>query len=384
MAGGVALSKRILYVVNAPEFFLSHRLPLALEASKLGFEVHVATPDGQTVNEIESYGFIHHVVCLSRSGMNPFIELKTIFMIWRLFRRIRPSLVHLVTIKPVLYGGLLVRIVHIPGMVAAVSGLGSVFVTKKYRLGVVRYFVEALYRIALRHPNCMVIFQNPSDREVLISIGAVLENETRLIPGSGVDLSQYPAFPEPHGIPVITMAARLLREKGVVEFVNAARTLHERGMKCEFRLIGDLDLGNPGTITEKELMQWREEGHIRILGFRSDIAQQYAESHIVCLPSYYGEGLPKSLIEAAACGRAIVTTDMPGCRDAIVPGTTGIIVPPRDAISLANAIQTLIENKEVRKAMGVAGRQLAEKEYAIEKTVDQHMIIYQELLERAV
>jgi glycosyltransferase involved in cell wall biosynthesis len=155
-------------------------------------------------------------------------------------------------------------------------------------------------------------------------------------------------------------------------------------MKCEFRLIGDLDLGNPGTITEKELMQWREEGHIRILGFRSDIAQQYAESHIVCLPSYYGEGLPKSLIEAAACGRAIVTTDMPGCRDAIVPGTTGIIVPPRDAISLANAIQTLIENKEVRKAMGVAGRQLAEKEYAIEKTVDQHMIIYQELLERAV
>jgi len=376
------LKKCLLIVVNDPAFFLSHRLPIALAAMESGLDVHVATADGDSAAKIRAYGFEHHVVNLSRSGTNPVKEIKSIFMLWRLFRQIRPSLVHLVTIKPVLYGGLVARIVGIPGMVAAVSGLGSVFVTKKYRLGIVRHFVEVLYQMALRHPNTMVIFQNPSDRKVLISIGAALENETRLIPGSGVDLNQYPALPEPSGIPVVTMAARLLREKGVVEFVTAARTLHERGIDCEFRLVGDLDPGNPGTITEQELMQWREEGHIRVMGFRSDIAQQYAESHIVCLPSYYGEGLPKSLIEAAACGRAVVTTDMPGCRDAIVPGTTGMIVPPADAVSLANAIQTLIENEEVRKAMGVAARQLAEKEYAIEKIVDQHMVIYQEVLER--
>jgi glycosyltransferase involved in cell wall biosynthesis len=377
------LKKCLLVVVNDPAFFLSHRLPVALAAMRSGLDVHVATAGGDSVTKIKAHGFEHHVVNLSRSGTNPVKEIKSIFMLWRLFRRIRPSLVHLVTIKPVLYGGLVARVVGIPGMVAAVSGLGSVFVSKKQRFYILRQVVEVLYNLALSHPNSIVIFQNTADMEALVSIGATSEGKTRLIPGSGVDLNQYPALPEPRGTPVITMAARLLREKGVAEFAEAAKLLHKKGLTCEFRLIGDTDPGNPSTMTEDELLQIEKDGYVNLLGFRSDIARQYAESHIVCLPSYYGEGLPKSLVEAAACARAVITTDEPGCRDAVIPGKTGLLVQARNVEELADAIQFLIENPEERRRLGRAGRTLAEEKFSIEKIVSAHMEIYQEIMDAA-
>jgi glycosyltransferase involved in cell wall biosynthesis len=174
------------------------------------------------------------------------------------------------------------------------------------------------------------------------------------------------------------MAARLLRDKGVVEFVGAARLLADRGVVVKSRLIGSPDPGNPTTITQDELSAWQAEGLVELPGYLSDIPEQYAQSHIVCLPSYR-EGLPKSLVEAAACGRPVVTTDVPGCRDAIEPGETGILVPARDATALADAIQELVESPEQRRAMGLAGRELAEREFAIERIVDQHLAIYREL-----
>ena len=171
----------------------------------------------------------------------------------------------------------------------------------------------------------------------------------------------------------------MLRDKGVFEFIEAARLIHARGFDAEFHFIGDIDPGNPTTVTELDLEHWAQEGHVKLLGFRDDIPQQYAESHIVCLPSYR-EGLPKSLIEAAACGRGVVTTDVPGCRDAIEPDVTGFLVPPKDAVALANAIHKLIENPELRYEMGQNGRRLAEREFTIEKIVDEHLKIYRELL----
>ncbi len=369
---------RLLFIVNSPNFFLSHRLNLALAARRIGHEVHVATAEGDSIRAITDQGLIHHTVPLSRSGQHLGRELASIFALRRLMKRLAPDLVHLVTIKPVLYGGVAARLAGVPAVVAAVSGLGTVFVAQGGRAALVRHMVRMLYRAALGHRNLAVIFQNPDDRAALTNIGAVQEHQARLIRGSGVALANCPLVPEPEGPPVVTMAARLLRDKGVVEFVEAARLLARRGVAVRFRLIGSPDPGNPTSITPDELTVWEKEGLVELPGYLTDIPSQYAQSHIVCLPSYR-EGLPKSLVEAAACGRVVVTTDVPGCRDAIDPGKSGVLVPPRDAMALADAIQCLVENSEERRAMGRAGRELAEREFAIERIVDAHLAIYREL-----
>jgi len=369
----------LLFVVNIPEFFLSHRLPLAIAARNAGVTVHVATGPGQACEQIDRLGFEHHLLPISRSGTNPLAELRAFWGLYKVMREIRPDLVHLVTIKPVLYGGLMARLAGVPAMVAAISGLGTVFIERDQKRSWMRSGVEWFYRLALGHPNAKVIFQNPDDRAALIGIRAVREEKTALIRGSGVSLAVYPMRPEPEGVPVVTFAARLLKDKGVREFVEAARALKERGVVARFWLVGSPDLGNLTSISEEELSQWSKNGLVEALGYRTDIPDLFAKSNIVVLPSYR-EGFPKVLIEAAACGRAVVTTDVPGCCDAIEPETTGLLVPARDASALADAIQALIDAPLRRKQMGVSGRALAEREYAIEKVVDAHLAIYRELL----
>lgn len=371
-------SQKILFVVNAPEFFLSHRLPLAVAAKNSGYEVHIASAVGAEVEKIQAQGFFHHAVGFARSGQNPLVEFSTLVQLVKLFRRLKPDLVHLITIKPVLYGGFAARVAGIGSVVSAISGLGTVFIANSTAARMRRWLVLRLYTWALRQKQVAVIFQNCDDRDTLLSLGALQPNEARVIRGSGVALSDYPSFPEPEGKPVVVMAARLLKDKGTFEFVDAARVLHERGVAVDMRLIGAPDPGNPTSVTEQDIKRWQECGVVKILGYRSDIADQYARANIVCLPSYR-EGLPKSLVEAAACGRAVVTTDVPGCRDAITPGETGLLVQVRSAVALADAIQCLIEDCDLRKKMGQAGRALAEDSFAIEKIVDQHLRIYQDL-----
>lgn len=372
--------KKVMLVVNAPEFFLSHRLPIALQAKAMGYEVHIASADGPEVERIEDLGFVHHVVAFSRSGQNPIREFKTLLRIVRLFTAVKPDLVHLVTIKPVLYGGIAARVTRVKAVVVAVSGLGTVFMANSLFARVRKAVVSVLYRAALKHKQLAVIFQNPDDRDALVSIGALEPSSAKMIRGSGVDLRDYPYVPEPEGKVVVSMAARLLKDKGVVEFVDAARVLLQRGVNAEFWLIGSPDPGNPSSVTAEDVSAWVAEGVVKALGYRKDIPALYSASHIVCLPSYYGEGLPKSLVEAAACGRAVVTTDHVGCRDAIKPNVTGVLVPCQDVTRLADAIQTLAEDKDLRVSMGREGRELAEEAFAIEKIVKQHMSIYKDLL----
>lgn len=373
-------TKKILFVVNAPEFFVSHRLPLAVAAKKAGYEVDVASAFGNEVEKIQADGFSHHTVHFARSGQNPLVELQTLIQLVRLFRMERPDLVHLVTIKPVLYGGLAARVAGIRSVVAAVSGLGTVFVADSLVSKFRKWLVIRLYSIAFDQERLAAIFQNPEDRDTLLATDALRMSETRMIRGSGVALSDYPYVPEPEGRPVVVMAARLLRDKGVFEFVSAAHTLRERGVDVEMRLIGSSDPGNPTSVTDSDLERWEREGVVKLMGYRNDIAHQYASANIVCLPSYYGEGLPKCLVEAAACGRAVVTTDHPGCRDAILPDKSGLLVPIKNKVALADAIQQLVESPELRWRMGKAGRALAEDTFDIEKVVDQHLRIYEELL----
>ncbi|KWU17607.1 glycosyltransferase family 4 protein [Achromobacter xylosoxidans] len=375
----MSAARRLLFVVNNPAFFMSHRVPVALAAQRAGYDVHVATMDGPAVADIEALGMTHHAIPMTRSGKHPLQELGTLLALLRLFRRLRPQVVHLVTIKPVLYGGIAARLARVPGMVAAISGLGFVFLSNSLKMRLVRAVVARLYRLALGHRNSRVIFQNGADRDLLKLLGAVRDEQVVLIRGAGVDLDLCRALPEPPAPPVVvTMVTRLLRDKGVQEFVQAARLLRERGVPVTMRLVGGVDAGNPASATPAEVEAWQREGCVQALGERADVPQLYADSHIAVLPSYR-EGLPKSLIEAAACGRAVVTTDVPGCRDAIDPGKTGLLVPVRDPQALADAIARLAGDATQRQAMGAAGRALAEREFNIERVARIHVDLYDTL-----
>ncbi|WP_306669767.1 glycosyltransferase family 4 protein [Allopusillimonas soli] len=376
---GDSAARRLLMVVNNPAFFLSHRLPIALGAKAAGYEVHIATMDGPSVPQIVRHGLTHHAIPMSRSGKNPAQELATIHALWRLCRTVRPGVVHAVTIKPVLYGGIAARLAGVPAYVAAISGLGFIFTRKKKGLDILRLAATGLYRLALGHPNSRVIFQNANDRDVLMRAGVVKAGQAVMIRGSGVDLDRYRFLPEPPGPPVAVMAARLLFDKGVREFVDAARAAAGHGTGLRWVLAGSPDPGNPASVTEAQLDGWRKEGVIEYLGECADVAALYARSHIVVLPSYR-EGLPKSLVEAAACGRAVVTTDVPGCRDAIEPGVTGLLVPAQDARALSEAVLELAEDGAKRSAMGKAGRALAERAFDIEAIAQAHLGIYDTLL----
>ncbi len=369
----------LLFVVNNPAFFMSHRVPVALAAQKAGYDVHVATMEGPAVADIQALGMTHHPIPMTRSGKHPLQELGTLLALVRLFRRLRPDVVHLVTIKPVLYGGIAARIARVPGMVAAISGLGFVFLSNSLKRGRVRAVVARLYRIALGNPNSGFIFHTPNDRDLLKSLGAVREDQVVIIRGAGVDLDAYRPMPEPPAPPVVvTMVARLLRDKGVQEFVQAAKLLRERGVPVTMQLVGGLDPGNPASATQADVDAWQQDGCVQALGERSDVATLYAAAHIAVLPSYR-EGLPKSLIEAAACGRAVVTTDVPGCRDAIERNVTGLLVPVRDAAALADAIARLTGDATLRQAMGTAGRVLAEREFDINQVARIHVALYDAL-----
>ncbi|PLC50010.1 glycosyl transferase [Pollutimonas subterranea] len=375
---GVGRAPRLLFVVNNPAFFLSHRLPLALGAQEAGFDVHVATMAGASVPEILSHGLVHHIVPMSRSGKNPVEEVQSIYAIWKLLRRVRPDVMHAVTIKPVLYGGIAARLAGVPAYIAAISGLGFVFSKRDGGFDFLRSAATVLYRLALGHPNSRVIFQNANDRDVLQDAKVVRAGQVVLIRGSGVDLDAFQATPEPEGPPVAIMAARLLQDKGVMEFVEAARLTAGHASGLRWLLVGSPDPGNPASISQGEFDRWSKEGVVECLGERSDIAALYQRSHIAVLPSYR-EGLPKSLVEAAACGRAVVTTDVPGCRDAIEPGVSGLLVPAHNARALADAVVSLASDDALRRRMGEAGRLLAEQEFDIHKIVQKHVDLYLQL-----
>ncbi len=374
---------KLLFVVNDFGFFLSHRLEIGRRAAEMGYEVFVAAP-GEPPSELAKCGLRSESITLSRRGANPFAELVTLAGFVNLFHRVEPDLVHLVTIKPVLYGGIAARIARVPAVVSSISGLGTVFSSDAVWAAFFRRLAKGMYRLALGHKNQRVILQNSDDREVLISGAGLHQKKTVLLRGSGVLLEQYPLRDETGSVPIVAFAARLLWSKGVGVFIDAARILAERGVKARFWLIGDPDPGNPSSVPIEDLENWRAEGLVEILGFRTDVPELYAQSHIVTLPSFYGEGLPKTLIEAAACGRVVVTTDMPGCRDAIEPNVSGLLVPPRNAVALADALERLIGNAALRQAMGRAGRALAEREFGIEEVVAAHLGIYRGLLNKCV
>lgn len=376
--------KSILIIVNVDWFFISHRLPIALKALEGGYEVTVACKFTEHKAALSKMGFNVIDVPFQRSGGGIASEINTIKVIKSIVENLQPSLIHAITIKPVLYSGMALKTIKqdIP-FVAAISGLGYVFTANTLRAKATKLIASAFYKIALSQKYKTVIFQNTSDEAILTEVAKLKVADKTLIKGSGADLSVYNYLPEnTNGVVKIVMACRLLKEKGVYQFVDAARIVKEKHDDVEFLLVGTPDLENPNSIQQNEIDSWVKQGLVTYLGHRSDIPDVFANSNIVCLPSFYGEGVPKVLIEAAACGRAIITTDNPGCRDAVIEGETGLTVPIRDAKALATAVLQLIEQPELRVAMGAKARVFAEKEFDVNSVVNKHLEIYNNLLRR--
>jgi glycosyltransferase involved in cell wall biosynthesis len=372
--------KRLLFMINDLAFMISHRLPVAQAALDAGYDVHIAAPkDRVSERRLAGSGFHLHRLGMQRHNINPFQELRSCWQIYRIYRRLKPDTVHLVTIKPVLYGGIIARLARVRAVVSAISGLGFAFSGNSRKSRIISLFVKPLYRFALGHRTQRVIFQNDHDLATLASLGIGLTGKIEMIRGSGVDLDDFRPTPEPAGPVTIVVPSRLLRDKGIAEFVGAARTLKREGSTARFVVAGDAPVGNPSSIPQATLDAWKAEGMVEFWGYCSDMPDVLRQSHIVVLASYYREGLPKALIEAAACGRPVVTTDAPGCRDAVIAGTTGRLVPARDIPALADAMRGLIDDKATRLRMGIAGRELAEQAFSIDHVMRRHVEIYRNL-----
>lgn len=373
---------KLLFLVTEDWYFWSHRLPLAQEAKKRGYEVLVATRIDQHGDRLREQGFRVIPLKMQRRSTNIWKELAAVCELVSIYRHEKPDIVHQVAMKPVLYGSLAARIAGVRHVVNALAGMGYVFVSNHMKARLLRPAICTGFRFLLNGKRTRLILQNETDRNLLSGSRLVDLENIRLIRGAGVDTATFHPTDEPEGAPLIVLATRMLWDKGIGEFVEAAKLLQERGVNARFALVGDSDLQNPNSVPQSTLKEWSRTGIVEWWGKRDDMPEVFAQASVACLPSAYGEGVPKVLLEAAACGLPIVTTDTPGCRDVVRHEENGLLVPVRNTIELADALQRLIENPELRRNMGARGREIAVNEFAVEKVVAETMALYEELLQQ--
>lgn len=368
---------KLFIVVNVDWFFLSHRLPVALAAKDIGWDVTVVTADTGRLKDIAKAGFKVVNLPMSRSGMNPIQELRAFWFLYRLYKKDKPDVVHHVALKAILWGGIAAKLVKIHGVVNAVAGLGGIFTEKK---GIVPLLILNAFRFSHHRDNLLVIFQNQEDETLFRQYGVITECQSRIIRSSGVDLNVFCHTPEVDSDKVVILiTTRMIREKGIFVLVDAAEKLRsEYENKVEFWIVGGLD-DHQGAITIDEILSVCDGKYIKWLGRREDVKELIQQCQIFAYPSYYREGIPKSLIEAAAIGRPIVTTDNIGCKEVVVDAVNGFLVPIKDDELLAAKLKKLINDKELRQRMGIASRKVAEHNYGIEMVVESHLEIYRSL-----
>lgn len=373
---------RLLLNVNTGWFLISHRMEIARAARDAGYEVHVCAgiESADEEEKIRSEGFYLHRVNIDRSGLSPFRDLQYLWQVRSVMKRICPDLVHNVTVKPIVYGTIAARAFSVPGVVNAVSGLGYAFGGGGSRKAV-SFLVRSAYRVSLKGKGSgKIIFQNRDDLDAFVGAKIIERSQAVLIRGSGVDLDAFGYVEESPGIPLVVFPGRMLRDKGVLEFVEAGQLLRQRGCRVKFALAGKIDRGNPSSLGEEDMALIREESGVDWLGHVSDMASLLRRAHVVCLPSYYSEGLPKALLEACAAGRAIVTTDMPGCREAVRHGENGFLIEARSPRAIADAVEVLIRDVDLRRKMGAAGRRIAESEFDVRSVVRATLDVYRSAL----
>lgn len=364
----------LLIVASEGAAFLSHREAIGLAAKARGYDVVVACPADASRDRILAAGFRHAPISLRRGIPSPPAEIAAVWSIYRAISAVRPDLVHLLTSKPIIYGGIAARLMNVPS-ISAITGLGYVFTGDSFKRRLLRRLAVAGYGAAVNHRASHVIFQNSDDHDTFSRLGLTRHASMSMIPGAGVDLRRITPRPLDPGRPVVILPARLVRDKGVEEFVTAARMLKARGIDATFRLLGDPDPLNPTSIPLDRLQAWEREGVVEWHRHTADIDAALGVAHLVVLPSYR-EGFPKTLIDAAAAGRAAAASDVPGCRDAIVEGVTGVLFRPRDAAHLAETIQPLIADRQALTRMGANARQHAVDNFDINLVVEAHMRIY--------
>lgn len=373
--------KRLFIVVNVDWFFLSHRLPVALAAQKVGWDVVIVTADTGKLKDIEAKGLKTINLPMSRSGMNIKEELGTLHFLYMLYKKERPDVVHHVGMKTILWGTLAAKFASVLGVVNAVSGLGGFFAEDNKSM--LAKVMPKVLKFSHSRKNLLVIFQNNEDRLMYVKKGIIDDSQARFIKGSGVNLQEFCYTPEPlDGKVKIILTARMIVEKGIFLLTEAAEKLRaEYEDKVEFWLVGGLD-DHPGAITKEQLDKVCDGKYIKWLGYRTDVKELLQQSHIVAFPSYYMEGLPKSLIEACAIGRPIITTQSIGCKDTVDDCVNGFLIPSKDVDALASKLRVLIDNPEMRETMGKASREKAEKEFSLDVVIEKHLKIYKELVEK--
>lgn len=374
------MPSKILFVFPLAVNLSLHWVDRVKAIAAAGADVHVAVPDSADLNELDLASVTLHRLNAPRDR-HPFLyDFSMIREIPLVIRKVKPDILHAATTRPVLYGGLFGRLFGVPSVVLSVTGLGYLFIGKTLGVSFLRGMSAFLYRFALRHKKAITIFENPDDRDEFVGRGFVREEQTAVLVGGGIDLSKYVHALEPDTkTPLVIVAGRLLKDKGIVEFVEAAKTLKLRGVRARYALVGRNDPANPASLDVSAIEKWVEDGHVEWWGWQHDMIEVYRQANLVCLPSYR-EGAPRTIIEAAAVGRACVATDVPGCRDVVVDGVTGRLVPAQTVAPLADALQLLIEDANLRREMGTSARRYAEQEFSNEKRIVDLMRIYEKLL----
>ena len=367
-----------MLVVTEDRYLWSHRIGLAVAARDAGYDVTVATRVAAHGERIRALGIDVVDVDFARGQISPPANLGTVRALSAVFRQRTPDIVHQVAIKPIVLGSLAAARARVPAVVNALAGLGTALTSGHPKARLARPILQPALGWAMRRPNSLVIVQNSENAKFVESLGVRPERNS-LVRGAGVDVHRFRPEPEPDGPIRVTMVSRLLRDKGVYEFVEAAALVRKARPDVVFTLVGAPDAGNPTSVSPEELESWAADGSVECWGHCDDVAGVLARSHVAVLPSY-GEGVPMTLLEAAACGRPIVATDVPGCREVVRHDANGLLVPTRDPRALADAVTALASDPARRAAMGAEGRRRAESEFAAERINAQTLEIYEQAL----
>lgn len=374
----MASAGTLLFLVTEDWYFCSHRLALARAARDAGWRVVVASRFGRHRERLAAEGFDLVPLGLRRRSLNPLRELAAVAEIAAAYRRERPDIVHHVALKPAVYGSIAAWIGGVPAVLNAVAGLGYVFISDAPKARALRPLLKGAFRRLFNRPNSHVVVQNADDFDAFSKV--VRPQALHLIRGSGVDTAAFAPAAEPDGVPVAALVGRMLWDKGVGEAVEAARILKRRSVAVRVALVGPPDPDNPRSLTERQLRAWHDEGVVEWWGQRDDVAAVWRQAAIAVLPSYR-EGLPKALLEAAACGRPMVATDVPGCREMVRHEVDGLLVPVRQAEPLADAIQRLVEDPGLRARFGTAARLRVEAELSEAAVNARFLALYSSLLD---
>jgi len=357
----------------------NHRLALAEAVRERGADVSLLAPRDRYAEKLKSAGFQWTEVNLDRKSTDPLTEFRSLVQITRVLRRLKPDLIHNFTLKPVIYGSLASLVLGVPALVNSITGLGYFFSTQGETLAFKRALVRPLLRMALSIGNRTTVFQHQGDLDAYKGMRVVPSSKATIIPGSGIDVDQFRPRPEPEDPVVVLMAGRMLWDKGVAVIADASRMLKNQGNSFRVALVGQPDPGNPSSISETQLRDWEREGVAEWWGYRDDMPDVYGSCHIVVLPSF-AEGVPRVLLEAAAMGKPLIASDLPGCREVISDGENGYLFPAGDARALADSISSLVHDRKLRQKMGEKGRDIVLERFTNEIINERTVQVYQELL----